>query len=36
MLKDYVTLKMANGKEVRMPKLNLEMLPCNFPEDLKN
>lgn len=36
MLRDYVTLKLGNGKELRMPKLNLEMLPNNFPEDLKN
>ena len=36
MLKDYVTLKIGNGKELKMPKLNLEMLPNNFPEDLKS
>ena len=35
MLRDYVTLKLGNGNEIKMPKLNLDMLPNNFPEDIK-
>lgn len=35
MLRDYVTLKLGNGNEIKMPKLNLDMLPNNF-EDIKN
>lgn len=36
MLRDYVTIKLGNGNEVKMPKLNLDVLPGNFPEEVKN
>ena len=35
LLKDYVTLKLGNGKEIQMPKLNLAMLSDNLPEDIR-
>lgn len=31
LLKDYVTLQLGNGKEIQIPKLNLEVLQNNFP-----
>ena len=35
LLKDYVTLKLGNGKEIQMPKLNLAMLSNNLPDDIR-
>ena len=36
LLKDYVTVKLGNGNEIKMPRLNLGVLPGNFPEEVKN
>ena len=36
MLKDHVTVKLGNGNEIKIPKLNLDVLPGAFPEEVKN
>lgn len=31
LLRDYVTVDIGNGKQIKIPKLNLALLPNNFP-----
>lgn len=31
LLKDYVTVDLGNGRQIKIPKLNLALLPNNFP-----
>ena len=35
LLKDYVTLKLGNGKEIQIPKLNLAVLSSNLPDHIQ-
>lgn len=34
LLKDYFTLKLGNGREIKIPRLNLAMLPNIFPPQI--
>jgi len=34
LLRDYVTLDLGNGRILKIPKLNLEFLPSNFPMEI--
>ena len=34
LLKDYVTLKLGNGREIQIPKLNLAVLSSNLPDHI--
>jgi len=33
LLKDYVTVDLGNGKQIKIPKLNLALLPNIFPQE---
>jgi len=35
LLKDYFTLHLSNGREIRIPRLNLGLLPSNFPQQIQ-
>ena len=35
LLKDYFTLHLSNGREIRIPRLNLGLLPHNFPQQIQ-
>jgi hypothetical protein len=31
LLRENITLKLSNGREIEIPRLNLDFLPSNFP-----
>jgi dissimilatory sulfite reductase (desulfoviridin) alpha/beta subunit len=36
LLKDYVTVDLGNGRQIKIPRLNLALLPSNFPQEKIN
>lgn len=34
LLRDYVTVDLGQGKQVKIPRLNLALLPSNFPQEI--
>jgi hypothetical protein len=35
LLRDYVTVNLGEGKQVKIPRLNLALLPSNFPQEIQ-